>query len=118
MFCVRPGVLLTKASRLRLESALMALVLLAFERPATATSAPLSDGNSSGLATAMWNAMSWNSPGSAMGDRFMSLEIRRARTAARQAVAKAVRAASTVAVISAGEWADETNPASKAEGAR
>src|SRR6202007_3433349 len=47
---VRPGVLLTRASERRPVSALMALDLPAFERPAKATSAPRSAGNCPGAA--------------------------------------------------------------------
>src|SRR6185312_9332653 len=48
MSCVRPGVLLTKASRRRPASALMALDLPAFERPAKASSGMPGRGSSCG----------------------------------------------------------------------
>jgi hypothetical protein len=43
--CVRPGVLLTRASERWPVSVLSALDLPAFDRPANATSAPSSGGN-------------------------------------------------------------------------
>ena len=51
MSCVRPGVLLTKASRVWLTNVLIALDLPALERPANAISAPAEAGNNPGLAT-------------------------------------------------------------------
>src|SRR6185312_3889281 len=51
MSCVRPGVLLTKASRRRPASALIALDLPAFERPANASSGAPGGGSSSGSCT-------------------------------------------------------------------
>src|SRR5947209_17362068 len=51
MSCVRPGVLLTKASRFRPVSVLMALDLPAFDRPANAISAMPGRGRSRGSCT-------------------------------------------------------------------
>src|SRR6185436_12201476 len=50
MVWVRPGVLLKKASFLRLARALIALDLPTFERPAKASSGPASGGKSAGFA--------------------------------------------------------------------
>ena len=46
MVCVRPGVLLTNASRVRFANALIALDLPAFERPANAISGAPGGGRS------------------------------------------------------------------------
>src|SRR5258706_2381676 len=51
MSCVRPGVLLTKARRRRLASALIALDLPALERPTNAISGADAGGNSRGSCT-------------------------------------------------------------------
>src|SRR6185295_4623043 len=55
MVCVRPGVLLKKARRLRPARALIALDLPTFERPAKATSGPASGGKSAGFAAEVRN---------------------------------------------------------------
>src|SRR5918999_846097 len=55
MVCVRPGVLLVNASRLRARRALIALDLPTFERPAKAISAGPGGGSSAARATAPRN---------------------------------------------------------------
>ena len=56
MCCVRPGVLLVNASRVRLASVLIALDLPAFERPANAISGGPGGGNCSSYAAAVRNS--------------------------------------------------------------
>ena len=57
MCCVRPGVLLTKAMRLRCASAFIALDLPALERPTNATSAPCGGGSARESATVVTNSI-------------------------------------------------------------
>src|SRR5215831_19687449 len=72
--CVRPGVLLVKASRDRLASALIALDLPEFERPANAISGGPAGGSCSSLATVSRYSARWigcANAGRMMGSRAM-----------------------------------------------